>query len=101
MNCSHLTQQCSKNIPHYTKNSYHPKAKDQYNISEICCNHQIMLNTIAYADLEDHKGRSTQDNSSIITQTIVDVERCMMSSKIAHLLNRLLRNKQSNCGPTK
>ncbi|MBW0567426.1 hypothetical protein O181_107141, partial [Austropuccinia psidii MF-1] len=33
----------------------------------ICCNHHIMLNTIAEADLEDPKGRSTQDNSSTIT----------------------------------
>ncbi|MBW0563208.1 hypothetical protein O181_102923 [Austropuccinia psidii MF-1] len=60
-----------------------------------------MLNTIADADLEDHKGRSTQDNSSTITQTIVDVETCMMSSKIAHLLKSLIKNKQSKCGPTK
>ncbi|MBW0541294.1 hypothetical protein O181_081009 [Austropuccinia psidii MF-1] len=68
---------------------------------QICCNHHIMLNTIADADLEDHKGRSTQDNSSIITQTIVDVETCLMSSKIAHLLKSLLKNKQSKFGPTK
>ncbi|MBW0473163.1 hypothetical protein O181_012878 [Austropuccinia psidii MF-1] len=50
-------------------------------------------------NLEDHEGRSTQDNSSTITQTIVDVETCMMSSKIAHLLKLLLNNKQSSCGP--
>ncbi|MBW0540216.1 hypothetical protein O181_079931 [Austropuccinia psidii MF-1] len=68
---------------------------------QICCNHHIMLNTIADADLEDHKGRSTQDNSSTIPQTILDVETCMMSSKIAHLLNSLLKNKHSKCGPTK
>ncbi|MBW0493755.1 hypothetical protein O181_033470 [Austropuccinia psidii MF-1] len=68
---------------------------------QICCNHHIMLNTIPDVDLEDHKGRSTQDNSSTITQTIVDVETCMMSSKIAHLLKILLKNKQSKCGPTK
>ncbi|MBW0490145.1 hypothetical protein O181_029860 [Austropuccinia psidii MF-1] len=60
-----------------------------------------MLNTILDADLEDHKGRSTQDNSSTITKTLVDVETCMMSSKIAHLLKSLLKNKQSKCGPTK
>ncbi|MBW0590730.1 hypothetical protein O181_130445 [Austropuccinia psidii MF-1] len=68
---------------------------------QICCNHHIMLNTIVDADLEDHEGRSTQDNSSTITQTLVDVETCMMSSKIAHLLKSLLKNKQSKCGPTK
>ncbi|MBW0508467.1 hypothetical protein O181_048182 [Austropuccinia psidii MF-1] len=51
-----------------------------------------LRNRIADADLEDHKGRSTQDNSSTVTQTILDVETCMMSSKIAH---------QSKCGPTK
>ncbi|MBW0498712.1 hypothetical protein O181_038427 [Austropuccinia psidii MF-1] len=68
---------------------------------QICFNHHIMLNTIADADLEDHKGRSPQDNSSTITQTIVDVETCMMSSKIAHLLQSLMKNKQSKCGPTK
>ncbi|MBW0492111.1 hypothetical protein O181_031826 [Austropuccinia psidii MF-1] len=60
-----------------------------------------MLNTIVDADLEDHEVRSTQDNSSIITQTIVDVEKCMKSSKTAHLLNSLLKNKQSKYGPTK
>ncbi|MBW0578183.1 hypothetical protein O181_117898 [Austropuccinia psidii MF-1] len=60
-----------------------------------------MLNTIADVDLEDHEGRSTQDNSPTITQTIVDVETCMMSSKIAHLLQSLMKNKQSKCGPTK
>ncbi|MBW0571161.1 hypothetical protein O181_110876, partial [Austropuccinia psidii MF-1] len=67
----------------------------------ICCNHHIMLNTIANAEWEDHKGRSIQDNSSTITRTLVDVETCMMSSKIAHLLKSLLKNKQSKCGPTK
>ncbi|MBW0469940.1 hypothetical protein O181_009655 [Austropuccinia psidii MF-1] len=41
---------------------------------QICCNHHIMLNTMADVDLEDHEGRSTQDRSSTITQTIVDVE---------------------------
>ncbi|MBW0479603.1 hypothetical protein O181_019318 [Austropuccinia psidii MF-1] len=73
------------------------------NINElkICCRHHIILNTIADADLEDHKGRRTQENSSTITRTIVDMETCMMSSKIAHLLKILLKNKQSNCGPTK
>ncbi|MBW0577738.1 hypothetical protein O181_117453 [Austropuccinia psidii MF-1] len=60
-----------------------------------------MLNTIAEADLEDHEGRSTQDNSSTITQTIVDVETRMISSKIAHLLQSLMKNKQSKCGPIK
>ncbi|MBW0535840.1 hypothetical protein O181_075555 [Austropuccinia psidii MF-1] len=68
---------------------------------QICCNHHIMVNTTAEADLEDHKGRSTQDNSPTITQTIVDVEACMMSSKIAHLLQILMKRKQSNWGPTK
>ncbi|MBW0591652.1 hypothetical protein O181_131367 [Austropuccinia psidii MF-1] len=68
---------------------------------QTCCNHHIMLNTIADADLEDHDGRSTQDSSSAITPTLVDVETCMMSSKIAHLLKSLLKNKQSKCGPTK
>ncbi|MBW0488025.1 hypothetical protein O181_027740 [Austropuccinia psidii MF-1] len=67
----------------------------------ICCNHHIMLNTMADEDLEDHEGRSTQDNSSTITQTILDVEKCMMSRKISHLLKSLLKNKQSKCGPTK
>ncbi|MBW0525015.1 hypothetical protein O181_064730 [Austropuccinia psidii MF-1] len=56
---------------------------------------------MADADLEDHEGRRTQDNSSTITQTIRNVETCMMSSKIAHLLESLLKNKQSNFGPTK
>ncbi|MBW0559975.1 hypothetical protein O181_099690 [Austropuccinia psidii MF-1] len=60
-----------------------------------------MLNTIADADEEDHKRRSTQDTSSKIKQTIVDVETCTMSSKIAHLLKILLKNKKSNFGPTK
>ncbi|MBW0525113.1 hypothetical protein O181_064828 [Austropuccinia psidii MF-1] len=68
---------------------------------QICCNHHIMLNTIVDADLEDHRGRSTQNNSSTITQTIVDVETCMMSSIIAHLLKSLLKKKQSKCVPTK
>ncbi|MBW0460898.1 hypothetical protein O181_000613 [Austropuccinia psidii MF-1] len=65
----------------------------------IFCKHHIMLNTMADPALEDHEGRSTQDNSSTITQTIVGVETCMMSSKNAHLLKSLLKNKQSNCGP--
>ncbi|MBW0558160.1 hypothetical protein O181_097875 [Austropuccinia psidii MF-1] len=56
---------------------------------------------MADSDLEDDEGRSTQNNSSKITQTIVDVETCMMSSKIQHLLKSLLKNKQSTCGPTK
>ncbi|MBW0485955.1 hypothetical protein O181_025670 [Austropuccinia psidii MF-1] len=60
-----------------------------------------MLDTMVDVDLEDYKGRSTQDNSSTITQTIVDVETCMISSKIAHLLKFLLKNKQTKCGPTK
>ncbi|MBW0512501.1 hypothetical protein O181_052216 [Austropuccinia psidii MF-1] len=60
-----------------------------------------MLNTIAEADLEDNKGRSTQDYSPTITRTILDVETCRMSSKIAHLLQILIKNKQSKCGPTK
>ncbi|MBW0527131.1 hypothetical protein O181_066846 [Austropuccinia psidii MF-1] len=60
-----------------------------------------MLNTISDEDLEVHQGRSTQDNSSKILQTLVDVEACMMSSKIAHILKSLLKNKQSNCGQTK
>ncbi|MBW0495451.1 hypothetical protein O181_035166 [Austropuccinia psidii MF-1] len=73
------------------------------NINKLqrCCNDHILLNTIADAYLEDHKGRSTQDNSSTITQTIVDVETCMMSSKIAYLLKRLLKNNQSKCALTK
>ncbi|MBW0504116.1 hypothetical protein O181_043831 [Austropuccinia psidii MF-1] len=60
-----------------------------------------MLNTIVDADLEDHKGRSTQDNSSTITRTLMDVQTCIMSSKIAHILTSLLKNNQSKCGPTK
>ncbi|MBW0537022.1 hypothetical protein O181_076737 [Austropuccinia psidii MF-1] len=60
-----------------------------------------MLYTLADADLGDQEGRSTQDNSSTITQTLVDVETCMLSSKIAHLLKSLLKNKKSKCGPTK
>ncbi|MBW0546074.1 hypothetical protein O181_085789 [Austropuccinia psidii MF-1] len=67
----------------------------------ICCNHHIMLSTMADLDLEDHEGRRTQDNFSTINQPIADVETCMMSSKIAHLLKSLLKNKQSNCGPCK
>ncbi|MBW0493492.1 hypothetical protein O181_033207 [Austropuccinia psidii MF-1] len=53
------------------------------------------------ANLEDHEGRSTQNNSSTITQTIVDVETCMMSSEVSHLLKSLLKSKKSKCGPTK
>ncbi|MBW0505515.1 hypothetical protein O181_045230 [Austropuccinia psidii MF-1] len=64
-------------------------------------NIDIMLNSMADADLEDHEGRCTQDNSSTITRTLVDVEACMMSSKIAHLLKFLLKSKKSKCGPTK
>ncbi|MBW0487297.1 hypothetical protein O181_027012 [Austropuccinia psidii MF-1] len=56
---------------------------------------------MADANLEEHEGRSTQDNPSTITQAIVDVETCMMSSKIAHLLKSLLKTKKSNCGPCK
>ncbi|MBW0467343.1 hypothetical protein O181_007058 [Austropuccinia psidii MF-1] len=56
---------------------------------------------MADLDLEDHEGRSTQDNSSTITQTIVDVEAYMISSKIAHLLKSLLKSKQSNFHPCK
>ncbi|MBW0538887.1 hypothetical protein O181_078602 [Austropuccinia psidii MF-1] len=41
---------------------------------QIFCNHHIMLNTMADPDLEDHEGRSTQDNSSTVTQTNFDVE---------------------------
>ncbi|MBW0489763.1 hypothetical protein O181_029478 [Austropuccinia psidii MF-1] len=66
---------------------------------QVCCNQHIMLKTMEDPDLEDHKGRTTQDNLSTITQTIVNVETCMMSSKIAHLFKSLLMNKQSNCGP--
>ncbi|MBW0519298.1 hypothetical protein O181_059013 [Austropuccinia psidii MF-1] len=67
---------------------------------QICCTHHIMLNSMAYPDLEDHDGGSTPNNSTI-TQSIVDVETCMMSSKAAHLLKSLLKNKQSNSGPSK
>ncbi|MBW0574234.1 hypothetical protein O181_113949 [Austropuccinia psidii MF-1] len=56
---------------------------------QICCYHHRMLNTIADADLEDHEGRSTQDNSSTITRTILDVETCMMSSKFCTPPTRL------------
>ncbi|MBW0491404.1 hypothetical protein O181_031119 [Austropuccinia psidii MF-1] len=66
-----------------------------------CCNHHLMLSTVEDLALEDHEGRSTQDNSSKITQTIFNVETCMMSSKIAQLLKSVLKNKQSNCGPCK
>ncbi|MBW0562648.1 hypothetical protein O181_102363 [Austropuccinia psidii MF-1] len=59
-----------------------------------------MLHTIGDADLEDHEGRSTQDNSSTITQAIVDVETRISSSKIDHLLQSLIKNKQSKCGQT-
>ncbi|MBW0511182.1 hypothetical protein O181_050897 [Austropuccinia psidii MF-1] len=62
---------------------------------KICCNHHIMLNTIADADFEDHEGRRTQDNSSKITQSLVDVETCMMSSKIAHLPKKLTEEQTS------
>ncbi|MBW0533252.1 hypothetical protein O181_072967 [Austropuccinia psidii MF-1] len=68
---------------------------------QICCNHHIMLNTMEDSNLEDHEGRITQDNSSTITQTIVDVETCMMSSKIAHLLKSFLKNKKSKCAATR
>ncbi|MBW0467319.1 hypothetical protein O181_007034 [Austropuccinia psidii MF-1] len=68
---------------------------------QISCKHHIMPNIMADADLEDHEGRSTHDNSSAITQAIVDVETCMMSSKIAHLLKLLLKKKRSKCGPAK
>ncbi|MBW0552667.1 hypothetical protein O181_092382 [Austropuccinia psidii MF-1] len=68
---------------------------------QICFNHHSMLKTIAEVDLEDHKGRITQDKSPTITRTIVNVETCMMSSKIAHLLQSLMKNKQTRCGPTK
>ncbi|MBW0491506.1 hypothetical protein O181_031221 [Austropuccinia psidii MF-1] len=56
---------------------------------------------MADSDLEDHEGRSTQDNSSTNTQTILDVGTCMMSNKIAYLLNSLLKNKKSKFGPIK
>ncbi|MBW0460424.1 hypothetical protein O181_000139 [Austropuccinia psidii MF-1] len=67
---------------------------------QICFNHYIILNTMASPDLEDHEGRRTHDNPSKITQTIVDVETCIMSSKIAYLLKNVLKNKQSKCGST-
>ncbi|MBW0574444.1 hypothetical protein O181_114159 [Austropuccinia psidii MF-1] len=60
-----------------------------------------MLNSIVEAYLEDHKGRSSRDNSPTITRTIVDVEACMMSNKISHLLQSLMKNKQSKFAPTK
>ncbi|MBW0460290.1 hypothetical protein O181_000005 [Austropuccinia psidii MF-1] len=56
---------------------------------------------MANLDLGDPKVRSTQDNSSTITQTLVDVQTCMMSSKISHILKLLLKNEQSNCVPCK
>ncbi|MBW0584291.1 hypothetical protein O181_124006, partial [Austropuccinia psidii MF-1] len=65
---------------------------------QICCNHHIRLNTIADTYLEDPKGRTTQDNSPTITQTNVDVETCMMSCKIAHLLQSFMKNKQTRIG---
>ncbi|MBW0490329.1 hypothetical protein O181_030044 [Austropuccinia psidii MF-1] len=68
---------------------------------QIWFNHHIILNTMADADLQDHKGTSTRDNSSKITQTIVYVETCIISSKIAQLLKRLLKNKKSKCGRIK
>ncbi|MBW0579227.1 hypothetical protein O181_118942 [Austropuccinia psidii MF-1] len=107
MSRSYSTRPCSKNIPHSLKNSYHPKAKDQdkvlgnINKLRICCHHHIMLNKIAEADVEDPERRRTQDNFPTITQTIVDVETCIMSSKIAHLLQSLIKNNQTRCGPTK
>ncbi|MBW0583296.1 hypothetical protein O181_123011 [Austropuccinia psidii MF-1] len=55
---------------------------------------------MAEPDFEDHEGRSTP-NHSTITQAIVEVETCMMSSKTAHLLKRLLKNQQSKWGPTR
>ncbi|MBW0490413.1 hypothetical protein O181_030128 [Austropuccinia psidii MF-1] len=59
-----------------------------------------MLNTMEDPDLEDHEGGSTQHNSTI-TKAIVDVETCMMYSKIEHLLKSLLKNKQLKCGSSK
>ncbi|MBW0586545.1 hypothetical protein O181_126260 [Austropuccinia psidii MF-1] len=59
-----------------------------------------MLNSMVDPNLEDHEGRRTPNNSKII-QAIVDVVTCMMSSKIAHLLKSLMKNKQSKCGSTK
>ncbi|MBW0497214.1 hypothetical protein O181_036929 [Austropuccinia psidii MF-1] len=70
------------------------------NILHICCNHHIILSTMTDPDLEDHEGRSTA-NIATITQTIVDVETCMMSSKTEHLLKILLKSKQLSCVPTK
>ncbi|MBW0553405.1 hypothetical protein O181_093120 [Austropuccinia psidii MF-1] len=66
----------------------------------ICLNHHIMLKSMADHNFEDHEGRSNL-NSSTITQAIVDVETCMISSKIAPLLKSLLKNKKSKCGPSK
>ncbi|MBW0556948.1 hypothetical protein O181_096663 [Austropuccinia psidii MF-1] len=68
---------------------------------QIFCNHHIMLNTIVDPDLEDHEGRSTQDNSSKITQTILGVKTRIISSTIEHLLKSLVTNKKAKCGPTK
>ncbi|MBW0478664.1 hypothetical protein O181_018379 [Austropuccinia psidii MF-1] len=68
---------------------------------KICCYCHIMINTMADPDLDDHEGSSTQNKALTITQNIVDVETCIMSSKIAHLLKSLLKHKKSNCGPTK
>ncbi|MBW0464633.1 hypothetical protein O181_004348 [Austropuccinia psidii MF-1] len=72
-------------------------------VNKLCifCNHHIVLHTMVDPDLEDHEGRSTEDNSSTIIITIVDVETCMMSSKIAHLFESLLKSKQSKFFPTK
>ncbi|MBW0507480.1 hypothetical protein O181_047195 [Austropuccinia psidii MF-1] len=66
----------------------------------IFCNHHTMINSMGEPNFKDHEGRSTPNNSTI-SQTIVDVETCIMSSKIAHLLKRLLKNQQSRCGPTR
>ncbi|MBW0518656.1 hypothetical protein O181_058371 [Austropuccinia psidii MF-1] len=107
MNCSHLTPIMQQEYSTLYKEflSFKSKGPGQFfrniNQLQICCNHHIILNTIADADLEYQEGRSTQDNSSKITRTLVYLETCMMSSKISHLLKSLLKNKQSNCGPTK
>ncbi|MBW0588559.1 hypothetical protein O181_128274 [Austropuccinia psidii MF-1] len=55
---------------------------------------------MADPDLEDHEGGSTPNNSAI-TQAIVHVETCMMSSKISHLLKGLQNNKKPKCGASK
>ncbi|MBW0591908.1 hypothetical protein O181_131623 [Austropuccinia psidii MF-1] len=98
-----MQQECSTLYKEFLSSKIKGPGESFRNINklQIFCNHHIMLNTIVEADLEDHKGRSTQDNSSTITQTIVNVETCMMSIKIAHLLQSLMKNKQLNCGPTK